>query len=150
MSIVVPNQAERNILKLILDTNFGSGSIPAGDLYINIMASNITLTENTTLENLKTGELTVDKYPESSASRIVSNTEWSLVGSDGIATASEKVLVLRNGTTEPYLIHGYFITKGVTVDDVNNVLMWAEKFPTPFSIPVGGSTLKLALRLELD
>lgn len=149
MAIVVPNQAERNILKLILNTDFGEGSTPtpSENLFIHIFKSDVTVDENTLLADLTTAELSVDEYPEVDTEREVANTEWTLATSNGVATATEKSLVLRN-LNDPFFIYGYFITKGVDAD--SGVLMWAEKFPSPFQIPTGGSTVKLTLRLELD
>ena len=149
MAIVVPNEAERNILKLILETNLNVGSIPEGDMYIHLYTSeSLILGESTTLVDLKAAEITEAQYPELITERVITSTDWGYANStDGIATAAEKVLILRNDS-DPFFIHGYFITKGV--DIASGVLMWAESFPAPFSIPNGGSTLKLTLRLELD
>jgi len=159
MSIIVPNQAEKNILKLLLKLIPGEpGDINYDDdLYINLYNDDITLSEDTTLINFEDVKVDPDLFDEAEDpnQRILTKDEWSLTtGGDGIAIADEKTLKLKGGgvgNDEPYIVYGYYITKGPSKDHENNILLWAERFPgNGFNVGGTGAEIKLTLRLEVD
>jgi len=148
MAIIVPEEAERNILGLILGkTNY------AGDkLYIGFTKTLIPFNESMTLTTLKNAANDVSSLLFTTpVEREVEIVDWAITSSgSGIATASEKVINLLSDASE-YSIYGYYIFKGNAVDDATAELMWCESFPTPFIIPTtGGGVIRLTLRLELE
>ena len=155
MAIIVPNTAERELLKLILESQINTGESSAtADMFINFFKTNLTIDKDTLITELIADELTVDQYPVDANDVLKVIDEWSFATDDdgGVAESDSISITLQNNdiSLEPYKIYGYFITKGISFSDPDRVLMWCEKFPSAFTIPATGANVTIKLRLELN
>ena len=72
------------------------------------------------------------------------------IGENGVATAGEITFVLGGGS-QVYSVYGYYVyVMGQNADDGINKLLWAETFPTKFTIATTGGEIKVILKLEAD
>lgn len=132
MALLVPNVAEQEMLKRILDTN----------VTLKLYTNNKTPAESDVHGN----------YTEATAAGYAAKTlvpgSWSyaLDSDDYMASYAAQDFVFTAGET----VYGYYVIGKLIADGVTDVLLWAERFTdAPYVVPSGGGTIRVTPRIKL-
>lgn len=111
---------------------------PADDVKLHLYKNNLTPSESDTLNN----------YTESAATGYsvipLPGSSWTFATAGGTSTASFPQQTFTYTTSES--VYGYYITNAA-----ETTLIWAERFTgAPFTIPSGGGTVDLDIRIEVE
>ncbi len=134
MALLVPDVGE------VLLLSYALNKIAPGDtLKLKIFTNNITPDDDTVVGDLT--EATADGY----AAISLAKADWTIetdVGGVTTAEQPQKTFTFTGASTN----YGYYIT-----DVAGTGLLWVEKFTdAPHTIPSGGGTEKITVKIEAD
>ena len=135
MALVVPQEAERNLLNII--TNKASSS----NLRLHLYESPITAPDETTAL-VSITEATGSGYD---GPKDMPPANWSVSTDGGGDSEAEHDPIVFNYTGSKS-VYGYFVT-----DNADNYLLWVEEFAgAPFVLPAGGGTITITSKVQVD
>jgi len=139
MSLVVPNIADLQMLKFIVNFVATDGDAPpsGGNRLLRLYTNNLTPGKSTVIGDIT--EATEDGY----AAIVLTGTSWTIATNLGVNTAS---YALQTFTfTEEVTAYGYYLT---TQD---NELLWVERFSDgPYTLPSDGGEMAVTPKLNLN
>lgn len=160
MALLVPKEGEKEMLFRSLEitgTTEGVDGKRLGAVKLRLYYNNITPDDDTTID---TGSHGVNELREidsdagtpvtgegTYAPKTLLAANWTVVNS--VASYPEQTFTLDGGDAG-YAVYGYFVTVE-KADTTSPVILWAEKFPTPFNIDgASGGQIKITLKLEIE
>lgn len=139
MSLVVPNEADRQMLKFVVNYIATDGGTPpaGGDRLLRLYTNNLVPSKSTAIGNIT--EATEDGY---SAITLI-GTNWTIATSLGVNSATYSLETFT--FTEEVTVYGYYIT---TQDDE---LLWVERFSDgPYILSSEGGNIAITPKINFN
>ena len=148
MALLAGNQGEELMLKRILGDQ-GSGDTTGDTLFLRLYDGDTTPTEGDTWlkysESDGTGYAAIAIPGDTAGGSGWTYTTGAAPGDTVAATFAQQTFTYSGGDT----LYGYYVTSRDALGDTT--VLWAEKFTDgPYTIPIGGGTVKVTPKISID